>query len=87
VLGPVVGREHYGGIGVYGVVTAALGAETIAGSLVGIAWRPRRPMRLAMLFALLWPLATMLYATGVLLAVVIPVTVVHAGADRRRPAC
>jgi MFS family permease len=75
VLGPVVAREHYGGIGVYGIVTAALGVGTIAGSLVAITWRPRRPMRLAFLCVLLWPLATLLYAAGVPLAVVIPATV------------
>src|SRR4051794_31117073 len=72
VLGPSLAREHYGGIGVYGVVGAALGAGTIAGSLVGIRWRPRHPMRLAMLAILLWPAATILYAVGVALAVVIP---------------
>jgi hypothetical protein len=56
-------------------VTAALGAGTIAGSLVGISWRPRRPMRLAMLCVLPWPLATLVYAIGAPLAVVIPATV------------
>jgi hypothetical protein len=45
VLGPVVAREQYGEIGVYGAVAAALGIGTIIGSLLGIGWRPRFPMR------------------------------------------
>ena len=55
VLGPVVAREQYGDIGIYGLVSAALGLGTIAGSLLGIGWRPRFPMRAAMLAILLWP--------------------------------
>ncbi len=79
VLGPVIAREQYGSIGVYGIVAAALGAGTIAGSLIGIAWRPRRPMRLGMIFAVLWPLAAILYATAITLFVVIPATVIAGG--------
>jgi hypothetical protein len=74
VLGPVVAREQYGHIGVYGVVAAAVGIGTIIGSLLGIGWRPRFPMRAAMLAILLWPAAAILYATGVTLVIVIPTT-------------
>jgi MFS family permease len=76
VLGPVVAREQYGHIGVYGVVSAAVGIGTIIGSLLGIGWRPRFPMRAAMLAILLWPAAAILYATGVTLVIVIPTTLV-----------
>jgi len=76
VLGPVVAREQYGHIAVYGLVEAALGLGTILGSLVGIGWRPRFPMRMAMLAMLLWPFAAILYAAGVTLLLVVPVTVV-----------
>ena len=78
VLGPLVAREQYGDIGVYGLVSAALGLGTIAGSLLGIGWRPRFPMRAAMLAILLWPAAAILYAAGVTLLVVVPAIV-----DRR----
>jgi predicted MFS family arabinose efflux permease len=74
VLGPVVAREQYGQIGVYGVVAAAVGIGTIIGSLLGIGWRPRFPMRAAMLAILLWPAAAILYAAGVTLVIVIPTT-------------
>jgi MFS family permease len=76
VLGPSVAREQYGGIGVYGLVSAALGAGTIVGSLIGIRWRPRYPIRSAMLFILIWPLATILFAAGVSLFVVMPAIVI-----------
>jgi MFS family permease len=76
VLGPVVAREQYHHIGVYGLVAAALGIGTIAGSLLGVRWRPRYPMRSAMFAILLWPLAAVMYAAGVTLFVVIPITVI-----------
>ncbi|HEY1449766.1 MAG TPA: MFS transporter [Solirubrobacteraceae bacterium] len=72
VLGPLVAREQYGEIGVYGLVAAVLGVGTIAGSLLAIAWRPRFPMRAAMLAIVLWPAAAVLYAAGVTLIVVVP---------------
>jgi MFS family permease len=76
VLGPVVARRQYGDIAVFGVVASAFGAGTIVGSVIGARWRPRHPMRLAMLAILLWPLTGVLYAAGVTLAVVIPATAV-----------
>ncbi len=76
VLGPLVATRQYGHIAVYGIVETALGLGTIAGSLLGVGWRPRFPMRLAMLAILLWPLAGILYATGVTLVLVIPAIVV-----------
>jgi MFS family permease len=74
VLGPVVAREQYGHIAVYGVIETGLGLGTIVGSLTGVGWRPRHPMRLAMLAMLIWPVAAILYASGVTLAVVVPAT-------------
>ncbi len=74
VLGPVVAREQYGDIAVFGIVAATLGAGTVMGSLVGARWRPRQPMRAAMLCVLLWPVTGILYAAGVTLVIVIPAT-------------
>jgi MFS family permease len=79
VLGPLVARAQYGQIGVYGYVSAVLGIGTIAGSLLGIAWRPRFPMRAAMLAIILWPLAAVLYAAGVTLALVLPAMLIGGG--------
>ncbi|HEU0318293.1 MAG TPA: MFS transporter, partial [Solirubrobacteraceae bacterium] len=75
VLGPVVARERYGSVAVFGVVASALGAGTVIGSLVGGRWRPRHPMRMAMLSVLLWPASAILYAAGLTLVAVLPVTV------------
>ncbi|HWX52126.1 MAG TPA: MFS transporter [Solirubrobacteraceae bacterium] len=76
VLGPLVAREQYGHLGVYGLLEAAFGIGTIAGALVGVGWRPRHPMRLGMLAMLLWPTADILYASGVTLVIVVPAIVV-----------
>ncbi len=75
VLGPLVARQQYGHVAVYGIVEAALGFGTIIGSLAAIAWRPRYPMRLAMLAIMLWPLTSIMYAAGITLIAVIPATV------------
>jgi hypothetical protein len=72
VVGPIVAREHYDSLSAFGLVTAAFGAGTIAGSFAALRWRPRYPMRLGIAFVLLWLGAVALYATGVTLIVVIP---------------
>jgi hypothetical protein len=79
VLGPLVAREQYGEIGIYGVVSAVLGVGTIAGSLLGIGWRPRFPMRAAMLAIILWPAAAVLYAVGATLWLVVPAMLIGGG--------
>ena len=75
VLGPVVARERYGSVAVFGVVASALGVGTVIGSLVGGRWRPRYPMRMAMLAVLLWPASAILFAAGLPLIIVLGVTV------------
>jgi hypothetical protein len=79
VLGPLVARVQYGHIGIYGLVSAAVGIGTIAGSLLGIAWRPRFPMRASMLAILLWPASAILYAAGLTLWLVVPAMVIGGG--------
>jgi MFS family permease len=75
VLGPVVAREQYGHVSVYGFVEAAIGFGTIIGSVAGVGWRPRYPMRMGMLATLLWPMSAILYGAGVTLTIVIPASV------------
>ncbi|HEY4997123.1 MAG TPA: MFS transporter [Solirubrobacteraceae bacterium] len=76
VLGPLVARQQYGHVSVYGIVEAALGFGTILGSLAGVLWRPRFPIRTGMLLILLWPVTSILYALGLTLALVIPTTII-----------
>ncbi len=75
VLGPVVARTQYGHISIYGLVSAAFGIGTVLGSVVAVVWRPRYPMRMAMLACLIWPLADVLYAVGMTLYIVVPAMV------------
>ncbi|MDX6623564.1 MAG: hypothetical protein QOE75_1496 [Solirubrobacterales bacterium] len=75
VLGPVVAEQHYGSVGIFGVMEACLGAGLIVGSLLAIRWRPLHPMRLAMLFACIWPPGILVFALGVPLAAVLPLVV------------
>jgi MFS family permease len=79
VLGPIVAREQYGHVGIFGLVSAALGFGTIAGALLGSNWRPRFPMRAAMLAILLWPVTAILFASGITLAIVLPAMLVGGG--------
>jgi len=71
VVGPLVAKEQYGDLAVFGYVLAAFGAGTIAGSLWAIGWRPRHPMRDGMILALLWPAGIAVYAVGAPLAVAV----------------
>ena len=75
VLGPVIGKQQYGDVGVYGAVAAAFGAGLVIGSLIGVGWKPRHPLRLGMIFLLAWPPAMMLYGAGVTLVLAIPALV------------
>jgi MFS family permease len=74
VLGPIIARGQYGHVSVYGILEATVGLGTILGAVAGVGWRPRFPMRTAMLAIMAWPVAAILYASGITLFVVLPVT-------------
>jgi len=44
VLGPIVARDVYDGARTWGFTSAAVGIGQIAGGLLSLRWRPRRPM-------------------------------------------
>ena len=48
-LGAVLAHEELGGAGSWAVITSSFGAGTIAGSVVGLRWKPARPMLAASL--------------------------------------
>jgi MFS family permease len=48
-LGAVLANEELGGAGSWAVITASFGAGTIAGSAIGLRWKPPRPMLTAAL--------------------------------------
>jgi len=75
-LGPTVAQDAYGEAGVYGALMVALGAGTVVGSLVGLRWRPRYPIRFAMWWAVVWPPAIAVFALAPPLWVTVPLFVV-----------
>jgi predicted MFS family arabinose efflux permease len=67
VLGPVVARAHLGGPAAWGTITGVESLGWIAGGLIALRFKPRRPMRFVVLsggsiaitplaLAMLWPL-------------------------------
>jgi len=48
-LGAVLADRELGGAGAWAAIVAAFGAGTIAGSAIGLRWKPRRPLRAATL--------------------------------------
>ena len=71
VVGPVVAKEQYDDLAVFGYIWIAFGVGTICGSLTALRWRPRYPMRQAMLLTLPWPVAIAAFAAGAPLPVVL----------------
>jgi MFS family permease len=48
-LGAVLANEELGGAGSWAIITACFGAGTIAGSIIGLRWKPPHPMLVATL--------------------------------------
>jgi len=68
VLGPTVARVHYGSTAIFGVITIAFGVGAVAGALMGLRWRPRRPLRAGFMCCAAWPLSLAMLALGAPLA-------------------
>jgi predicted MFS family arabinose efflux permease len=75
VVGPLVAQQLYGDVAIYGYLLGAMGAGTIAGSIVALRWRPRHPLRMGMTMIVLWPAAVVPFAAGAPLAIVLPAMV------------
>ena len=54
-----------------GVLESVAGAGAVLGALLGIRWRPRRPMVVGLLLTLVWPLQSLAFAAAAPLAVVV----------------
>ena len=70
-LAPTVAHAHYGGVGVFGWLETVMGAGAVAGSLAGLAWRPRRPLRTGLVICLAGPVLSVVFALLAPLAVVL----------------
>lgn len=55
-LAPIIARNSYGDTGIFGLLEAVAGAGAVIGAVVGLRWRPARPLRTGLLLVLAWPL-------------------------------
>jgi MFS family permease len=76
VLGPKIAEEHYDAASTFGVLAALVGAGTIGGAVVVLRWRPRFPLRVALVGLLPWPVLLIAYGLGAPLALVVPLALV-----------
>ncbi len=63
-LAPTVARDGYGGVGLFGIFESATGAGAVVGSLVGLRWRPTRPMLVGLVLIFFWPIQNGILAIG-----------------------
>ena len=72
VLGAALGKQVYGSEAVFGITNAAWGVGTVTGAVLGSRWKPRHPLRAAILGTMAWPAVLALYASGPPLFVLYP---------------
>jgi MFS family permease len=70
-LAPLIARDSYNGAGLFGVLESVAGAGAVVGALIGIRWRPERPLRTGLLLAFAWPVEGAVFAAGAPLALVV----------------
>jgi MFS family permease len=63
-LAPSVARDVYGAASRYGVLESVTGGGALLGAIVGMRWRPRRPLLIGLLLMLIWPFQTVAFALG-----------------------
>ena len=79
-------EQVYGGAGVFGVLESVAGGGAVVGALVGIRWRPRRPLVAGLLLTLMWPVESR-FRAGAPLAVVVVLAVQGPGSASRCSRC
>jgi MFS family permease len=71
-LAPGIARDVYGSTGVFGLLESIAGLGAVVGAVVGLRWRPARPLMTGMLLVLAWPVQNGALALGAPLALVAP---------------
>jgi hypothetical protein len=71
-LAPGIGGDVYGSTGIFGVLEGIAGLGAVVGAVVGLRWRPARPLMTGMLLVLSWPVQNGALALGAPLAFVAP---------------
>jgi MFS family permease len=70
-LAPLIARNVYGSVGLFGVIESVAGAGAVIGALLALAWRPRRPLLVGLAMILAWPIQDIVFALGAPLAAVL----------------
>jgi predicted MFS family arabinose efflux permease len=64
VLGPTIAEQRYQDSAVFGVLVTTLGVGWFLGALIGLRWRPRRPLKAAFVAVGIWPVTFGSFALG-----------------------
>jgi MFS family permease len=70
-LAPGIARDVYGSAGVFGVLESVAGVGAVVGGLLGLTWRPARPLATGLVLVLAWPIQDLFFAAGAPLAIVV----------------
>jgi MFS family permease len=70
-LAPLIAKDFYGSAGVFGALESVAGVGAVVGALVGVRWRPARPLFAGMLLVLARPVQDGVFALGAPLALVV----------------
>ncbi len=70
-LAPLLSKQLYGSAAIFGVMESVVGAGAVVGAVLGIRWRPRRPLVIGLVLTLFWPLQSLAFAAVAPLAVVL----------------
>jgi MFS family permease len=76
-LAPVIARRVYGSTGIFGLLEGVAGLGAVIGSLVGVTWRPKRPLFTGLVLVLAWPLQGGVLALGAPLALVVVIALAN----------
>jgi len=76
VLGPVVSKQSLGGAPAWGTILAASGIGSVIGGIVMLRFHPKRPLLVATLSTLLFPIPLILVAARLPTSVIAPVALV-----------
>jgi hypothetical protein len=76
MLGASIAVDSLGGLGAWAVILTALGVGRLSGALVALFWRPRRPLRTAILLIGFWAVPLTLLAIAAPLPAIAAATAV-----------
>lgn len=70
-LAPLIARNVYGSVGVFGLLESGAGVGAVCGAVAALSWKPARPLRAGLLMVLAWPLQDGVFALGAPLPLVL----------------